>query len=233
MGLNVAVFVPEGIVIASDSMAFVRSEDEGFISSSERTFACMNRFVVSFVGSGYVNDMPYGYVLNSFLANEVDKDISTFGFADKLKDFVSQFKTEEPLCIYVAGIEIIENKIVPFLYLIDKGQIVRLNAPIEQDSSQLFYNYHAIGQSLWINKLFLPTKFDNSHKQTSENFAGANIDFRRFSIEQAKSFALFLIETSANMEKISQLRPTINETITLATILPFASPQITNKTDQL
>lgn len=231
MGLNVAVFVPEGIVIASDSMAFVRSEDEGFISSSERTFTCMNRFAVSFIGNGYVNDMPYGYILNSFLASYVDEDISTIGFTDKLKEFVSQFKTEEPLCIYVAGIDLIENKVVPFLYLIDKGETVRLNAPTEQDSSQLFYNYHSIGQSLWINKLFLPTKFDDSNKETSEEFAGANIDFRRFSIEQAKSFALFLIETSANMEKISQMRPTINETITLATVLPFTSPQIINKTD--
>lgn len=111
MGLNVAVFVPEGIVLAADSMAFIRTEDEGYVSSSERIFSCIDRFVISFVGNGYVGDMPYGYIVNNLLSTGIDRNISTAEFAKKTNSFISQLKVEESLSVYVAGIDIIDNNL--------------------------------------------------------------------------------------------------------------------------
>lgn len=226
MGLNVAVFVPEGIVLAADSMAFIRSEDEGYVSSSERIFSCIDRFVISFVGNGYVGDMPYGYIVNNLLSTGIDRNISTAEFAKKTNSFISHLKVEESLSVYVAGIDIIDNKVIPYLYLLDKGNVIRLNATSEECDAHLFYNYHAVGQSLWINKLFLPTTFEDTHRQVTEEFAGANIDFRRFSLDQARSFAAFLVDTSAKMEVYTQMRPTINQCLSIAILKPFKVPEL-------
>lgn len=226
MGLNVAVFVPEGIVLAADSMAFIRTEDEGYVSSSERIFSCLDRFVISFVGNGYVGDMPYGYIVNNLLSTGIDCNISTAEFAKKTNSFIFQLDVEESLSIYVAGIDIIANKVIPYLYLLDKGNVIRLNATTEECDAQLFYNYHAVGQSLWINKLFLPTTFEDTHWQVTEDFAGAKIDFRRFSLDQARSFAAFLVDTSAKMEVYTQMRPTINQCLSIAILKPFKVPEL-------
>ena len=226
MGLNVAVFVPEGIVLAADSMAFVRTEDEGYFTSSERIFSCLDRFVISFIGNGYIGDMPYGYIVNNLLSIGLDSNISTAEFAKKTNSFISQFEVEESLSIYVAGIDIIANKVIPYLYLLDKGNVIRLNAITEECDAHLFYNYHAVGQSLWINKLFLPTTFEDTNRQVTEEFVGANIDFRRFSLDQARSFAAFLVDISAKMEVYTQMRPTINQCLSIAILKPFKVPEI-------
>ena len=69
MSLNIAVFVPEGITIVSDTLAFLKTNgDDGFPSSAQRTFCIDNRYILSFTGCNYINGMPYGYYVNSFLS---------------------------------------------------------------------------------------------------------------------------------------------------------------------
>lgn len=71
MGLNIAVFVPEGIVLSSDSLAFLRQNDEGFEASSKRTFTVWNRFLVSFVGGGFINGNHTDIIYKRLKANEI------------------------------------------------------------------------------------------------------------------------------------------------------------------
>ena len=74
----------------------------------------------------------------------------------------------------------------------------------------------------------LPVAFLHTHeiKQSWEEFVGANIDFRRFSLDQARSFAAFLVDTSAKMEVYTQMRPTINQCLSIAILKPFKVPEL-------
>lgn len=214
MGLNIAVFVPEGIVVASDSLAFLRQDDEGFEASSKRTFAIWNRFLVSFVGGGFINGKPYGYYIQEVESKR--KSIQV----DCVKDFVVYLlkffkhllhEDEEPLTIYVAGSSIEDSSLRHELYLIDHDNIIKLNAP---NGEEEVYNYHLIGRGFWINKLVLPTTFEDKRLGVNELFEAAKIDFSKYSLYDAEKFAHFLIRTTAEMDEFIQTRATVNLNIT-------------------
>lgn len=209
MGLNIAVFVPEGIVLSSDSLAFLRQNDEGFEALSKRTFAVWNRFLVSFIGGGFINGKPYGYYMQDIESKRISNQISCVkDFVDYLSKFFKHFHNEEePLTVYIAGSSIEESGIRHELYLIDCDSIIKLNEPNGKDE---VYNYHMIGRGLWINKLVLPTTFEDKLSKVNESFEAAKIDFSKYSLDDAAKFAHFLIRTTAEMDKFIQTRATVN-----------------------
>lgn len=218
MGLNIAVFVPEGIVLSSDSLAFLRQDDEGFEALSKRTFAVWNRFLVSFVGGGFINGKPYGYYVQEIECKRMSIRIEC------VKDFVNYLikyfnllhnKNEEPLTIYIAGSSIKESGICHELYLIDRDNVVILNKSNGKDE---VYNYHMIGKGLWINKLILPTAFKDKQSGVNEVFEAAKIDFSKYSLDDAEMFANFLIRTTVEMDRFTQTRATVDLNVTTGVV---------------
>lgn len=214
MGLNIAVFVPEGIVLSSDSLAFLRQDDEGFEASSKRTFAVWNRFLVSFVGGGFIKGKPYGYYMQEIESKRTSIQIDCVkDFVDYLSKFFRHFhnENEEPLTVYIAGSFIEESGVHHEIYLIDRDNTIKLN---ESNGKDEIYNYHIIGRGLWINKLVLPTAFEDKQSEVNESFEAAKIDFSKYSLDDAEKFAHFLIRTTAEMDKFIQTRATVNLNIT-------------------
>lgn len=214
MGLNIAVFVPEGIVLASDSLAFLRQEDEGFMASSKRTFTIWGRFLISFVGNGFINGKPYGCFVQEIENKLINlQKGSVEEFVNQINKYLKQFnkKDEEPIIAYVAGSSITDLGLHNELFLIEQGKISKLNQPNGQEE---VYNYHLIGRGLWSNKLILPTFFEDEHSDSKELFEPARIDFSKYSLEDAKNFAHFLIRTTAHMDKFTQTRASVDLNIT-------------------
>lgn len=214
MGLNVAVFIPEGIVLASDSLAFLRQEDEGFIASSKRTFTIGGRFIISFVGNGYINGKPYGYIVQKVenIMHNLQKK-STEGFVNDINILLKQFQKEdeEPITVYVAGSMVTDKGLRNELFLIEHNKVTKLN---HSNGQEEVYNYHLIGRMFWTNKLMLPTTFEEEHSNTKELFEEARIDFSKYSLKDAQNFACFLIRTTANMDMFTQTRASVDLNIT-------------------
>lgn len=218
MGLNIAIFVPEGIILASDSLAFLRKDDEGFEASSKRTFAIWNKYLVSFVGGGFICGKPYGYYIQDIESKGMSIQINCVkDFADYLFNFFRHFhnEDEEPLTVYIAGSSIEESRLCHELYLIDRDSIIKLN---ESNGKDEVYNYHMIGRGLWINKLVLPTTFEDKQSEVNESFEAAKIDFSKYSLDDAEKFADFLIRTTAEMDKFIQIRATVNLNVTIGIV---------------
>ena len=210
MGLNIAVFVPEGIVLSSDSLAFLRQGDEGFTASSKRTYTVWGRFLVSFVGNGFINGKPYGYYIQEIENQLLDLQGKTVEyFASHINKFLYQFRNEneEPVLVYVAGSYVSDSGLHHELFLIEQDKITRLN---QSNGQEEVYNYHLIGRRLWSNKLVLPTTFEDEHSGTKESFEAARIDFSKYSLEDAIEFAHFLIRTTAEMDMFIQTRASVN-----------------------
>ena len=226
MSLNIAVFVPEGITIVSDTLAFLKTNgDDGFPSSAQRTFCIDNRYILSFTGCNYINGMPYGYYVNSFLSTYHSVTIkSTFEFSDLFRKFINNHIPNDDVPIYIAGYDEIENRREAFLYLIDKGKIIRLN--YDDKGAQFLYNYHSIGNSLWINKLILPTTYSDEFNKQDEKFQAACIDFSKYSLMAAIDFAHFLLSTTYKMDSFAQINPTVNTQYTTAIITPWEDAKI-------
>lgn len=226
MGLNIAVFVPEGIVLSSDSLAFLRQEDDGFTASSKRTFSIWGRFLISFVGNGFINGKPYGCFVQE-IENRLScqQKGSVQEFANQINNYFQQFQkvNEEQVTVYVAGSTVTESGLRNELYLIEHDKISKLN---QSDGQEEVYNYHLIGRGLWSNKLILPTIFDDEHADTKELFEAARIDFSKYSLEDAKNFAHFLIRATADMDKFTQTRTSVDLNITTCIVTSMGTKEV-------
>ena len=231
MGLNIAVFVPEGIVLTSDSLAFLRQEDEGFMASSKRTFTVWGRFLISFVGNGFISGKPYGCFVQEIenrLINLEKSSVEEFG--NQINNYLKQYqkKDEEPIIVYVAGSSVTDLGLYNELFLIEQDKISKLNQPNGQEE---VYNYHLIGRGLWSNKLLLPTTFEDNHSDTKELFEAARIDFSKYSLEEAVNFSQFLIRTTADMDKFIQKRASVDLKITTCVVTSRGAKEVSNKTN--
>jgi len=225
MPLNISVFVPEGIIVSSDTLAFVKNGDEGYFSTAVRTFCLWDRYILSFAGEGYIDGMPYGYYISLFLKkNDSDRCQTVNDFAKLFIDFMGKYSSLDKVIIYCAGYDISDTDFVPCLMLIDKGDIIRLN--YDSDNSQVLYNYHVVGNSLWINKLFLSTTFVDNVICQKETFNAANIDFSKYSVKTAVDFSKFLFDLTGKMDLITQTRPSVNNEITVAVVTPLGKTNI-------
>jgi hypothetical protein len=219
MGLAVAVFVPEGIVIVSDGLAEIRNEksDNAFLQTKQKClFSFENTFLLCVQGSGYIKGLPYAYYLNGILKameGMVFKSTEAFCFEFKCR-VNSIFPKEERVVFYIAGVDSIDDATpVPVIYLLDNNlQIIN-----QSNNNDVVYNYHSYGRNLWINKLLLPTTFKYGKNEYIE-FDNCHIDFSKYSIEDAIEFGKTILEISYKMDKFTQLKQMVGENVTVGYI---------------
>ena len=216
MGLSIAVFVPEGIVIASDGLAEIRnlSDDQSFLHKKQRRlFIFQNRFLVNIHGGGYAKGMPYAFYIEDVFSKLESTQFSTItdfatAFNFEMKSFLDD---KQKLSFYVMGLEE-DDKLhtpTPILLLWDNDHPSIINRSID---NKIVYNYHSVGHGLWLNKLLLPTSFEmgNGEKICFEN---VDIDFTKYSLEDAFDFSKDLFAISRTMDKIVQLKQMIGDYI--------------------
>lgn len=226
MGVNVAVFVPEGIVLSSDCFSEIRTNDDGFFHTSVvRTFELGKRFIVSFVGNGYLCGLPCGFYIEYFKCECLSLESSTKKMAEKLMNFLKkQVLDEERISFYIAGYDIDKfNKRIPCIYLVENDKYMIIN---QDQKSEPVYNYHSIGRSFWINKLLLNTGFQDEMLENFTRFDDIYIDFSKYSIVDAKNFSEDLIKVSSLMDKYAQFKPMISDNVTIGILLPFDGASI-------
>ncbi len=224
MGLSIAVFVPEGIVIASDELFEFKNSDDGFLQKQGRTlFVYQKRFLVCIRCNTLVNDLPWGFYVNKiFFELKTQNIVSTIEFANAFKEKLSKIDKDQSVTCYIAGIDHTEKEIFKYnVLLVDKNKVSPINKNI---SGEDVYNYHSIGRSMWINKLLLPTSVKQNDIDTA--FENVDIDFSKYSVAEAKEFALSLINTSREMDKFCQLKQMVGEHIAVGIVQPLADVEI-------
>lgn len=217
MGLAVAIFVPEGVVIVSDGLAEIRNakSDNGFLQKKQKSiFSFAERFLICVQGTGYIDGLPYAYHIN-----KVFKALANESF-DSTKDFCSSFNEKissvippkEQVVFYIAGIDTVGDcDQHPAVYLLDRNNLQVIN---QSNNNEVVYNYHSFGRNLWINKLLLPTVFEQGKNEKIE-FAPLDIDFSKYSLNDAIEFGKTIIEISYKMDNFAQLKQMVGENISV------------------
>ena len=217
MGLSIAAFVPEGIVIASDGLVEIRNNerDHCFLHKKQtRLFIFQDKYMINIHECGYLKGLPCAFYVNKVFAKLVNSTISTIkDFANAFNNEMSSIISEELyLSFYVAGMErnAESNQCTPVLLLWDKGQVSIINREVNK---KIVYNFHSIGHGMWLNKLLLPTSFV---METGEriDFDQVDIDFSKYSIEDAIHFSKELLTISRKMDNIVQLKQMVGEFLT-------------------
>lgn len=223
MGLAVAVFVPEGIVLASDGLAEIRNseKDKGFLHKRQETiFSYKDRFLICVHGGGYIKNRPYSYFIRQVFATLLSVDFnSTEDFAMLFKDtFYRLVGNEKNVSFYIAGMDMNESLCPsPSLFLLDKNVVSLINRGLNND---IVYNYHSIGRCLWINKMLLHTSCEIDKGQKVE-FESVDIDFSKYSISDAIDFSKTLLTISFKMDAISQLSQMVGEYVSVGYVTIF------------
>lgn len=219
MGLAVTIFIPEGIVMVSDGLAEIRNanSDNGFLQKKQKClFSFGNRFLLCVQGGGYVKGMPYAFYINRVLkAMEGLEFKTTETFCLEFKDRIAiVIPSEEQVVFYVAGIDTIgKEDPMPVVYLLDNN----LHIINQSNNNDVVYNYHSYGRNQWVNKLLLPTTFKHGKDEYIE-FDNCDIDFSKYSLEEAIEFGKSILEISYKMDKFIQLKQMVGEYISVGYI---------------
>lgn len=142
---------------------------------------------------------------------------------EKTEDFCLEFNNRfSQLCsennrilFYVAGVDRLEdNSTSLVVYLVDDMKCQVIN---KSNNGDIVYNYHAIGRSMWINKLMLPTYFEAS-KEEKIKFEDLDVDFSKYSLEEAIEFGKSMLNISYKMDNFVQLKQMVGEYISVGYI---------------
>ena len=225
MAINIAIFVPEGIVIASDSLSVIRTmRDDGFNHThTKRTFALFNKYAISFCDNGYAQGLPYGYYVSKFqqdnwnLSNQRPAEVAT-AFVRYLSDC---FNIKDCDKFYIAGYDKVNNQSIPFVAFFESNELHVVNC--DPDNNNV-YNFHAIGETYWLYKLLLNTKV--AEEKSEVEFGNIDIDFTKYSLYDAEEFAISMIQLSSKLDYFAQYSNRIGERITLAKITPLLGVEL-------
>ena len=211
MGLSIAVFVPEGIVVGCDTQSRVVNSDEGYIQKhQQKLFSFAGRFLVNIIGDVFYKETPCGvFVERAFQILRDRVFDTTHDFAVSLDEkLVTMIGTEQQISFYVAGIDSSKEKVFePTVFLVEHNNITQVNHGMDD---KLVYNYHAVGCSVWIDKLILPTI---AHMGETEDISldEARIDFSKYSLENSIEFVHSMLKISNKMDEFTQIRPRVGD----------------------
>lgn len=220
MGLAVTIFVPEGVVIVSDGLAEIKNakSDHGFLQKKQKSiFSFGERFLVCVQGTGYIDGLPYAYHINKvFKALDKDAFKTTTDFCYSFKEKISSdIMSKAQVVFYIAGIDMdADSESRPVVYLLDGNNLQIIN---QSNNNEVVYNYHSFGRNLWINKLLLPTVFEDGNNEKIE-FDPLYIDFSKYSLNDAIEFGKIILEISYKMDNFAQLKQMVGENISVGYI---------------
>lgn len=223
MAINIAVFVPAGIAIGSDNVAFQRNEDDGSIfRGAVSTFIVLGRFIISFVGNGFINEKPYDFYIECI---SLRAKLINFPDVQSFNDWLMAFWTDEgcaPPSYYLAGYDIKDSKANPVVMLCEKGYPSIVNS----DGQQYLYYYHSCGKNEWIDKILLDTVFEDPQSGEKIELQPAMVNFSKFALKMAVSFISFMLDLSAKLNLFCSMNDNVGNNHTICVVTPSGTYEV-------
>ncbi len=225
MGLTVSIFIPDAIVISTDSLSDIKHQDDGFYQRGiDKIFPIGNRFVLVWEGNAFIDGLPFSYFVRPiFNSISIESHKTVEDIAGQVLERLRELMPNEDLMGYVAGYDNVENRKIPIVALIHNQQISVIN---KSQSGEPVFNYHCIGRTHWVNKLLLPSKLilgdDIIEAQSFD------IDFSKYSTLMAVEFSQYLLTMSQKQDEFSQLKPMIGGPLQTVVISPYEGIRINN-----
>lgn len=224
MGLSIAAFIPEGIIISCDLLSEIKNSDDGFYQkANNKLFTVADRFVICIESDGFYKGLPISYYVRQISHRINCSDINTTGeFLATINTELTNTFPDINITAYVGGIDYKnEGSFSPVLAMIEDGNIHIINM---SEDSQPVYNYHAIGRSFWINKMMMETSAVDENDNIA--FPRYDIDFSKYSCADAISFTSDLIKISAKMDRYCQMKPKIGDSVQTVALIAFEKPRV-------
>lgn len=236
MTLIVAVYVPEGIVMASDSRQSITIEGkkpsgEPFKVETVNSDAVTKTFLlekqqvgISNFGADLLDGIPISSYIQSFLEEEVVAADDVTTISKKLVDYFRKSFPDADAGFHVAGYKK-ENKIsVPYVYYchVAKSEVGRRNA--KQDGS-IIYGATWSGQIDVIQSIISPVMIKDSRGKEKIIKAPAPIIWDAMTVQDAIDFAVYAIRTTIDTMRFQARAKNVGGNIDVLLLKPNQEPQ--------
>ena len=212
MGLTIVLFVPEGVVMASDGLAFNQNDikdDEYAHKKQQSLILYRNKYLIGIPNHVFIHGILISYYIQKAL-NNLLSNIDINQFIDELvSELIKLGVPKEQIVFYIAG----HNRNFEYdLFLYDRDKLVNINTG---NNGERVYNFHSMGRTVWIDKLLYGI-VEQPEQSTEDQII--NIDFSKYSIGDAVDFAYKMIAYSHDLDYFTQVKQIIGEQIDIAYI---------------
>ena len=259
MSQILSIYVPEGIVMASDSRitrTITNQSNDGkktersyiLTDSAYKTFSCPNHCGLSFCGNSDIEGKPMSYWIEKFISEKIAEETKVSEVPQKLLDYILSMDNINNFIFHVCGYEIIDGKPVQKVYRV----FTKADTPIVRQNNELDCGAMWNGVNETINRLIKnqinsPTLYkaqnvvckDGEKDKTLQDalvveseatiYDNAPISWECLYLQDAIDLAKFLIETTIDMMRFEMVDQTVGGPIDILVIKPDENNWIQHK----
>ena len=259
MSQILTIYVPEGIVMASDSritQTITNQSTDGkqtiysykLTDSAYKTFSCPNHSGISFCGSSDIKGKPMSFWIEKFISEQIAEETKVSEVPQKLLDFILSMDNLNNFTFHVCGYEIIDGKPVQKVYRVYTKAVAPI---VEENEGQIngaiWNGFNETINRLIKNQINSPKVYkalnvvckDGEEDKTLQDalvvesgtavYQGANIPWGNLYLQDAIDLAKFLIETTINMMNFEIKEQTVGGPIDILVVKPNENMWIQHK----
>jgi len=234
MSFIIAVYVGEGIVLASDSRTTYQSmetlPDNQIVrhlgihatNTTDKTFVCPNKFGISTCGDASISGMPITSYIQSFIREKINTDTKADEMPKMLIDYFRNFDPIPNTVFLVAGYDEVEGifKQVIYRVVVADNHIEK----IDTDTQGASWN----GETAVLTRLLQPVGLKNADGSYTP-LPDQEVLWNFFTLQDAVDFAKYAVETTIGTMRFQKVVKTVGNPIDILVIQPKKDPFWINK----
>ncbi len=241
MSLAVVVYVPEGIIMASDSRQTLEVEartPEGESYKVEtvgsdyltKTFLLEEQRVgVSHFGDTMLGGVTMASHIKRFASEQVNEGDDVEVIASRLLKYFRGLFPDADAGFHVAGYRKEGRRVVPHVYYCHVGDNVRERTNLED--GEIVYGATWSGATEIIESIINPVVVEEEHGQEKVVREPASISWETMTVQDAIDFAIYAIRTTIDTMRFQAVPKTVGGPIDILLLTPDSEPRWIQKKD--
>jgi len=208
MSLVVSIYVPEGIVLSSDSRVIINTsskaneviERTAFVLSDsvKKVKILKEKFGIAAYGQVSLKNLPIVEHLDIFENQILTNDTQIDEIPNLLLEFFTKNYEDVSTVFYVAGYKTENNNQIPHIYLVDIRQ--KLTNRLNQQNNNIVYNASWGGETEILTRIFSQVKVKN--REDWNIIERGNVYYEFVSLKEAVELSRFYIQASEKLFKL-------------------------------
>ncbi len=235
MSLIIAVYVPEGIVLAGDSRLTLTwtdktetNEQHNSITTSDsytKIYSLANKFGLGVFGEVYIDQVNICGSLNQFTQQNIDETTTIDEIPERLIMFFGEKFNYPATHFYLVGYKNEDGISVPYTYSINLADKSYKRSNFENE--QLINGANWGGEIEVLSRILLTVKMQRGDEWAE--LADNAIPWNFMTLQDAVDFGVYAVRTTIDTMRFQQKEKTVGGPIDVLVIQPYQEPVFVQK----
>lgn len=235
MSLIIAVYVPEGIVLAGDSRLTLTwtdktetNEQHNSITTSDsytKIYSLANKFGLGVFGEVYIDQVNICGSLNQFTQQNIDETTTIDEIPERLIMFFGEKFNYPATHFYLVGYNNEDGISVPYTYSINLADKSYKRSNFENE--QLINGANWGGEIEVLSRILLTVKMQRGDEWAE--LADNAIPWNFMTLQDAVDFGVYAVRTTIDTMRFQQKEKTVGGPIDVLVIQPYQEPVFVQK----